>query len=88
MSRPDPLPVADLAPTEPSVTDYDRAHAAKYLRLLDAAAEGASWEEACRIVLDIDPHREPQRAKAAHGSHLERARWLTEQGYRELLKGS
>lgn len=88
MSRPDPMPVADLAPTEPSVTDYDCSHAAKYLRLLDAAAEGASWEEACRIVLGIDPHREPQRAASAHRSHLERARWLTEHGYRELLKSS
>ncbi|MBM3552690.1 MAG: DUF2285 domain-containing protein [Alphaproteobacteria bacterium] len=88
MSRPDPVSVADLAPSEASVTDYDRAHAAKYLRLLDAAMEGASWEEACRIVLGIDPDREPERAASAHQSHLERARWLTEHGYRDLLKGS
>lgn len=88
MSRPDPMPVADLAPTEPSVTDYDRAHAEKYLRLLDAAAEGASWEEACRIVLGVDPAREPERAESMLRSHLERARWLTEHGYRDLLKGS
>lgn len=88
MSRPDPMPVADLAPTETSVTDYDLAHAPTYLRLLDAATEGASWEEACRIVLGIDPDREPERAASAHRSHLERARWLTEHGYRELLKSS
>lgn len=88
MSRSDPMPVADLAPTEPSVTDYDRAHAPIYLRLLDAAAEGAAWEEACRIVLGIDPDREPNRAESVHRSHLERARWLTKHGYRDLLKGS
>jgi hypothetical protein len=51
MSRPDPMPVADLAPSETSVTVYDRAYAATYLRLLDAAAEGAPWQEACQIVL-------------------------------------
>lgn len=88
MSRPDPMPVADLAPSETSVTVYDRAYAATYLRLLDAAAEGAPWQEACQIVLGIDPHREPERAKTAHRSHLERARWLTERGYLDLLKGS
>lgn len=85
MSRPDPMPVADLAPSEASVTDYDRAHAPIYLRLLDATADSASWEEACRIVLGIDPHREPKRAETAYRSHLERARWLAEHGYRDLL---
>jgi len=88
MSRPDPMPVADLAPSEASVTDYDRAHAQTYLRRLDAAPEGASWAEACRIVLGIDPDREPKRAESVHRSHLERARWLAEHGYRDLLKGS
>lgn len=88
MSRPDPTPIADLAPSETSITDYDRAHAPTYLRLLDAAAEGAPWEEACRIVLGIDPDREPKRAETAHRSHLERARWLVEYGYRDLISGS
>lgn len=88
MSRPDPMSLADLAPRETSVTDYDRAHAPTYLRLLDAAAEGASWDEACRIVLGIDPDREPERAESVHQSHLERARWLTEHGYRNLLEHS
>ena len=47
--------IADLAPTEAHVTDYDRQHAALYLRLLDAAEEGAAWEDVARIVLAIDP---------------------------------
>lgn len=77
--------IADLAPTEAHVTDYDRQHAALYLRLLDAAEEGAAWEDVARIVLAIDPTREPERANGAYQSHLARARWLTEQGYRDLL---
>ncbi|HQT72603.1 MAG TPA: DUF2285 domain-containing protein [Acidiphilium sp.] len=78
-------PIADYAPTEGHITDYDRAHIAVYLRILDAASEGAKWEEVAEIVLGIDPVAEPQRAKGAHDSHLARARWLTEHGYRSLL---
>lgn len=79
-------PIADAAPTEARLTQYDRAHFATYLRLLDAADEGAPWQEASRIVLGIDPDREPDRAKRAHDSHLARARWLCEHGYRDLLR--
>lgn len=77
--------ITEEAPSESQLTDYDRTHLPIYLRLLDAAAEGAAWEEAARIVLDIDPVREPGRAKLAHDTHLARARWLSEHGYRDLL---
>ncbi len=79
-------PIAETAPTEPQLTDYDRAHLRTYLRLLDAAIEGASWEEATVIVLDIDVMAEPDRARRVHEEHLTRARWLSQNGYRELLK--
>jgi hypothetical protein len=36
--------------------------------------------------LHIDPEREPVRAKQAYESHLTRAKWMTEQGYRHLLR--
>jgi hypothetical protein len=78
-------PIADSAPSEEQITDYDRAHIATYLRLLDAASEGANWEEVAHIVLGIEPSREPQRARGAYESHLARAHWLTEHGYRDLL---
>jgi len=52
--------VADLAP---SLTGYDEQHAITYMRLLDADAEGADWREVARIVLHIDPDREPDRAR-------------------------
>jgi len=79
--------VADTAPTESTLTDYDRQHFVTYLRLLDADDEGADWREVARIVLHIDPDREPARARTAFDSHLARAKWMTEHGYRHVLRG-
>ena len=78
----------DEPPRAPTVTDYDRAHAVIYLRLLDAAAEGADWREVARIVLGLDPATHSERAKRVHDSHLARARWMSESGYRDLLAKS
>jgi Uncharacterized conserved protein (DUF2285) len=80
-------PVADRAPSAEMLTAYDNDHLVIYLRLLDAEAEGADWAEVARIVLGINPKREPERARAAWESHLERARWLTQHGYRHLVRG-
>jgi len=44
------------------LTVYDEQHAVTYVRMLDAQAEAADWREVSRIVLDIDPEREPDRA--------------------------
>jgi hypothetical protein len=38
-------------------------------------------------VLHVDPDREPDRARFVFESHLARAKWMTEQGYRHLLRG-
>jgi hypothetical protein len=78
-------PCSDAAPTAPALTDYDKQHHVTYLRLLDADAEGADWREVAKIVLHIDPAQEPDRARKAWESHLARARWMTEHGYRHLL---
>ena len=78
-------PVDDQAPDDDVLTRYDREHLLTYLRLLDADADGADWAEVARVVLHIDPLREPERAKRAWESHLARAKWMTEQGYRNLL---
>ena len=40
-----------------------------------------------RLILDINPAREPERARKAVDSHLARARWMTEVGYRHLAAG-
>jgi hypothetical protein len=79
--------VADKAPSDDVLTPYDNDHLRTYLRLLDAAAEGADWTEVARIVLGMDPEREPERARASWESHLERARWLSDHGYHQLVRG-
>jgi hypothetical protein len=56
------------------------------MRLLDADAEGADWREVARIVLHIDSEREPDRARQAFESRLARAKWMTSEGYRHLLR--
>lgn len=76
----------ETAPTGPELTAYDREHVKLYMRLLDAEADGADWREVASVVFGLDPVREPSRAQAVHASHLSRARWLAESGYRELLR--
>ena len=78
--------VANVAPTDPALTGYDQEHLVTYLRLLDADTEGADWREVAQVVLHIDPDREPDRARHAFDSHLARAKWMTEHGYRHLLR--
>ena len=79
--------VSDTAPSDPVLTVYDEEHLTTYLRLLDADAEGADWREVARIVLHLGPEHEPGRARRAFDSHLSRAKWMTEHGYRHLLRG-
>jgi hypothetical protein len=79
--------VADEAPVSDELTVYDEEHIVTYLRLLDAHAEEADWKDVARIVLHIDPALEPDRARRAFETHLLRAQWMTEHGYRHLLRG-
>lgn len=76
----------ETPPQSERLTGYDEAHLTTYLRLLDAEEEGADWREVARIVFGLDVDADPDRAKRVHGSHLARARWMTEAGYRQLLK--
>ncbi|WP_024511991.1 DUF2285 domain-containing protein [Bradyrhizobium sp. ARR65] len=78
--------VADLAPTDAALTPYDEQHLVTYWRLLDAEADRADWQEAARVVLHIDPEREPARARSSYDSHLARAKWMADHGYRHLLR--
>jgi hypothetical protein len=80
-------PIADQPPEAEVLTGYDQEHLVTYLRLLDAEAEGADWTEVARVVLHIEPAQEPDRARRAWESHLARAKWMTEHGYRHLLEG-
>jgi len=59
-----------------------------YLRLLDSARDGADWREAVRVLFGLNPEHEPERCRLIHDTHLARARWMTEHGYRELVRES
>lgn len=76
----------DHPPDAPHVTDYDERHHQTYWRILDAAAEGADWCEVVRIIFGVDPVTQPERARLVYDSHLARARWMTETGYRHYLE--
>lgn len=80
--------IVDEAPWSEELTAYDEAHFVTYIRLLDAETEGADWREAARIILRRDPDVELDQARRCWVSHLKRAKWMTERGYRQLLDGA
>jgi hypothetical protein len=77
--------VADDVPWSDSITPYDEQHFVTYVRLLDAEAERADWQEVARIVLHRDPEADPDRTRRCWEEHLKRAKWMTQHGYRQLL---
>ena len=81
-------PDADEVPWSDRMTEYDDRHFEIYIRLLDASEEGMTGDDMARRVLGIDPGAEPERARKAVDSHLARARWMGEVGYRFLVTGN
>ncbi|AKM11077.1 MULTISPECIES: DNA -binding domain-containing protein [Erythrobacteraceae] len=82
------IPAFDDAPPQTRrVNPYDERHFVTYLRLLEADAEGAHWHEIVRVIFGLDPATDPERAWGIYETHLARARWMTEVGYRHLLEG-
>jgi hypothetical protein len=75
----------DEPPSSSAITAYDEDHLVIYLRILDAAAEGADWREVVQLLFGLDPEYEPDRSMKVYESHLARARWMTECGYRLLV---
>ena len=80
------LQFLDEPPSSPALTEYDRTHFKLYMRLLDAQADGADWQEAVSVLFGIDPEQEQERARRVHNTHLARAHWMTEHGYRQLRR--
>lgn len=78
----------DKPPFSHTLTSYDREHMKLYMRLLDAERDGADWREAVQIIFGLDPDSEPERSRAIHDSHLARAHWMSECGYRALVRES
>lgn len=75
----------DQPPASDTLTDYDHTHLKLYMRLLDADASGADWQEVTQMLFGIDVAEDPLRAMAVHAAHLARAKWMTDHGYRQLL---
>ena len=78
-------PFQDRPPESDKVTPYDEMHFVTYLRLLDGDAAGVDWREMVRVLVGLDLGQ-GDRARLVYDSHLARARWMTEQGYRQLLR--
>lgn len=76
----------DEPPSSHDLTKYDRTHLKLYLRLIDADADGAHWQEVVQILFEIDPNVDPDRARHIYDTHLARARWMTAHGYRHLVR--
>lgn len=80
-------PLVDpCAPSSPRVTPYDSRRFPIYIRLLDADAALAPWDAVAMEVLGLDVSADPKAARETWESHLSRARWMTEVGYRDLLR--
>ena len=79
-------PFDESPPNLPQITAYDERHLKTYLRLLDAAEEGADWREVVQVIFGLDAAQEPERARRVHDSHLARARWIHNTGYRDLAR--
>ena len=80
------------SPELSGMIDHDISEASDLYSLgyvLDAALAGdpAFDGEVSEILFGIDAAEEPERAKKMYDSHLARARWMTEHGYRKLLEG-
>ncbi|MER9469394.1 DUF2285 domain-containing protein [Mesorhizobium sp. M0482] len=88
MKYPDVKPgLKEEVPWSDSLTTYDRQHFTTYLRLLDAGADEASYEEMAQVILGLDPVQEPERARKIVRSHVDRANWMVTTGYKELFAG-
>ncbi|MGK6313644.1 DUF2285 domain-containing protein [Neorhizobium sp. DT-125] len=75
----------DQPPGGASLTAYDEAHAKLYLRLLDAEAQGAAWQDVVEVLFGLSAKDEPERASRVYAAHLARARWMTEHGFGQLV---
>jgi Uncharacterized conserved protein (DUF2285) len=78
----------DEPPSSDALTPYDRVHMKLYLRLLDAETDGGDWKEVVKLLFGMNPSDDPARAELMHRTHLARARWMAQHGYRQLARES
>lgn len=71
-------------PPEPNeLTEYDQQHLELYVRLLDAVEQGADWTDVARVLFGLEPN---ETARLVYERHLARAKWMSEHGYRHLVR--
>lgn len=75
----------DLASDCDDVTDVDRERASLYLALLDSALEGLDWRALGVRHFSWDGSTDEAHVRAVVDSHLRRAAWMRDVGYRGLL---
>lgn len=85
MSKSDSAGFRKNAPTDEEVTDYDRRCFKLYLMLLEADNAGQTWESAYESAFGSDPVTDKIQCKLQFDTHLRRARWMSSDGYRQLL---
>ena len=76
----------DEAPSGAALTSYDRDNMTLYMRLLDAERSGAQWEDIIKTLFDLDPESDEPRYRHMYETHLARAKWMSEHGYKGLLR--
>ena len=77
--------VIDALEWSNEITPYDQQHFITYARLLDAEAENADWRDVARVVLQLDPDKDPERSQRCWHTHLDRAKWIATTGYQQLV---
>ena len=81
--QPSPYPPPEDVP---ELTGRDRAYATIYIQLLDSMAAGADWRFIAKDVLKLDPKADSKAARESFDRFYTRAVWMTEVGYKLLLK--
>ncbi len=80
---PDTQNLKPKAPSSDIITPYDREHFKLYLRLLDAEEEDVHWKVAAAEIMGLGS--DGPSSKSCWQSHLQRAKWMSNSGYRQLL---
>jgi len=71
------------APVDDTITPYDRTHFKLYLQLLDAEQQGIDWKVVVTDIMKLNP--QDASTRTCWQSHLQRAKWMSESGYQQLL---
>lgn len=84
--EPSPAQISSHIEWSDEITDYDEAHLALYLRLLDAKCDGASQQELLAILQFYAKNQPTSVDLNVLDCHLQRAQWMTHTGFRLLLE--